>query len=100
VYPRAIGSWFMGYDSVAADDAGFRCCAVACSRRAATLLWLTGDDILVQRGAARATDERALNVGRRESARRENIVASQLPGVWRAVRAQRKTQSKAKKFSG
>tara|TARA_R110002003_G_scaffold194_3_gene15192 strand:- start:21943 stop:22299 length:357 start_codon:yes stop_codon:yes gene_type:complete len=70
----------MGYDSAAADAAGFRCRAVACNRRTATLLELTGDDILVQRGAARAKDERAANVGIRARARREAmLVQVQLP---------------------
>ena len=47
---------------------------MACSRRAATLLWLTGDDILAHRGAARGRDERAVSLGRRASAVRENMV--------------------------
>jgi hypothetical protein len=70
----------MGYDSATADVAGFMCCAVACNRRAATLLELTGDDILVRRGAARGRGERAANVGIRASARREAMFARvQLP---------------------
>lgn len=67
-------SWFMGYDSAAAA-AGFKCRAVACNRRAATLLELTGEDILVQRGAARGRDERAASVGSRTSTRREAMLA-------------------------
>ena len=38
------------------------------------MLWLSGDDILVHRGAARERDERAVSLGRRESAVRENMV--------------------------
>lgn len=46
---------------------------MACSRLAATLLELTGDDILVQRGAARWREERAAIAGMRAIARREAI---------------------------
>jgi hypothetical protein len=44
------------------------------------LLELTGDDILVHRGAARGRDERAASVGMRARARREAMLArTQLP---------------------
>jgi hypothetical protein len=48
------------------------------------LLRLTGDDILVQRGAARARDERAAKFGRRAMMRRDAMFAQeQLPeSMW------------------
>jgi hypothetical protein len=69
---EAMRSWVVGY-AWAAAEAGARCWAVACRRRAATLFRAEGGDILVLKGAARGR-ERAPSAGRREMARRVAIV--------------------------